>query len=245
MNFDFLVKFIEQIKDLSCKRAAGLVLSMVIMLSIYKIDAIMPYVDQYVTPKEPPKATRGLLYSSMDLDIKDKNLDTVKTYLEQYATPYLKDIAFISIYKYIPEGPEYSYQGRILVQSKFHPTLADERTLQELNLGWVPLWSGRNVTELLFNNQAVLIEYDPSLQGFIIIRPPQEKIVPHRLLGVNTEILLDLGVRHILYQPIVYEERVVGYVAIYVSALDEVGYNSLFEMARSLSSRVGRYLVED
>lgn len=245
MNFDFLVKFIEQIKDLSCKRAAGLVLSMVIMLSIYKIDAIMPYVDQYITPEEPPKATKGLLYSSVDLDIKAEHLNMINQYLEQYATPYIKDIAFISIYKYIPEGPDYSYQGRILVQSKFHPTLGDERTLKELNLGWVPLWSGRNVTELLFNNQAVLVDYDPSLQGFIIIRPPQEKITPHRLLGVNTEILLDLGVRHILYQPIIYGERIVGYVAIYLATLDDAKYNSLFEMARSLSSRVGRYLVED
>ena len=244
MNFDFLVKFIEQIKDLSCKRAAGLVLSMVIMLSVYKIDTIMPYVDQYITPKEPPKATKGILYSSVDLDIKDEHIDMVTSYLEQYATPYVKDFAFISIYKYIPEGPDYSYQGRILVQSKFHPTLADTRTLKELNLGWVPLWSGRNVTEHLFDNQTVLVSYDATVKGFVITKPPQDKITPHQLHSVNTDILFDLGIRYIIYQPIKYGDRIVGYVAIYLTALD-TKYDSLVEMARSLGSRVGRYLVED
>lgn len=244
MNFDFIIKFIEQIKDLNCKRAFGLVVSMVIMLSVYKIDSIMPYVDKYIFAKEPTKATKGLVLSSVDLDVKDEHLKTLTSYIEQYATPYIQDFAFMNIYKYVPEGPEYYYQGRILVQSKVHPTL-DERTIKELNLNWVPLWAGRNVTEHLFDSVPVLTQYDPELNAFTIVKPESAKKTLHHLQSVNTPVLIDLGIRYIMYYPIEYEDRIVGYISIYLRVLPEDKHKQLLDMVHSLSSRIGRYLVED
>lgn len=115
--------------------------------------------------------------------------------------------AFAAVYKFLPEGNPYLYQGRKLMADA--SKLLNDNFIEESDLDWIPLWNGKNSIELILEDTTV----------HAVIKDRQlvlnEGVVDKTTSGV-VDSLLNEKLGGYYMQPINRYETIIGYVVIYV-----------------------------
>lgn len=250
------VEFIKSIRDLSFGKILVVVLALVLVIGLWKVDSFYSVydsitkklVDSSTTQQQssPTVETKtvgksAFLSDPEDLQITPESLDKIKKYTVQYLTTAPREIVLVTIFKFLPEGDDYLYQGRVLVylNSSLRISSSDD-LVKELNMRWIPMWSGRKVVEDILTGDPTVI--DVFEDGTVFSRKSNRKL---QVESVNMTMLADIGVRGAYFFPIKKGSRVVAYITIFsdekITADLENDFNSLCER---ISSHIVNYLIE-
>lgn len=245
---EHIIKFIEVVKDLSIKKMVVLFIVFSLLLSIWKIDFILTYIDSKIEksntkPNTPTVEDKTRVLSHIDIDIPEPNRIVIEEYTDKYLDPFQNDLAFSSIYKFLPEGDEYLYQGRVLVYLTSRDESLSKLVAKEMNIAWIPLFSGKTIVEQVLDNQPIQIKLDKD--SFKYKWTPKSTNIETELVihSVNLEILKEVSVKFIYYHPISKNNKVIGYIVLYFK--NEPDIQRIKEVSSILSARLLPYLLEE
>ena len=174
------------------------------------------------------------------MDVSPENLEKLKSYLSEYLPRFPQSTYSIAVFKFLPPGYEYSYQGRILVAFKSKQLNEEDefKLLKELNVNWIPMWSGKASMEALVDLKDVALVFDEKDQKFKLENKPD--IIPNS----NLPILGELGIKTIYRYPIQSGNRAIGYLSIYLTeSLDQEKLQELKRTSSYFSNRIVSYLL--
>lgn len=246
-----IIKLVELLKDLSYKKIAVLVLVFAFCTVVWKIEVIFPFVESKMFQKKGEAVVarydNELVLSSKSLDIAESDIIVIKQYVEKYLEPLQSQLAFTSIYKFIPEGETYLYQGRVLVNLNSKEEAISNLVAKEMNVSWIPLFSGKAVVEEILDNKIITITYSREEGKFkwIPSKERSDRNTPIDLVihSVNLDLLKEIGVEFIIYYPISKSGKVVGYITMYFKKSPDV--RRVKEISSILSARLLPYLTKE
>ena len=246
-----IIKLVELLKDLSYKKIAVLVLVFAFCTAVWKIEVIIPYIEAKVFEKRDdshtPKYGNELVLSSKNLDIAESDIIVIKQYVEKYLEPLQSKLAFTSVYKFIPEGETYLYQGRVLVDLNSKEESISNLVAREMNVSWIPLFSGKAVVEEILDNKIITITYSREEGKFkwIPSKDGSDRNTPIDLVihSVNLDLLKEVGVEYIVYYPIAKSGKVVGYLTMYFKKSPDL--RQVKDISSILSARLLPYLTKE
>ena len=241
-----LLTILRELRDLNVKKIAILLLSSFILIGIWKFDVVVDTIIKVDSHYEKSngksqKQQQSFLYSKHSaIDISQENLDKLRSYLAEYLSKFPQSTYSIAIFKFLPPGYEYSYQGRILIAFKSKQLKEEEeaKLLKELNVNWIPMWSGKASMEALVELKDIALVFDEKEQRFELENKPD--IIP----SSNLPILGELGIKSIYRFPIQSGNRAIGYISIYLTeSLDEAKLQELKRTSSYFSNRIVSYLL--
>lgn len=181
-----------------------------------------------------------------DMDISEKNLMIIKEYAdESFSLVYSLSNqlpAYLTVYKFIPEGDDRYFQGRVLVSDHTNIKTNLDLLLKEAGLVWMPMWVNKGTLERIIVDESFLskLVVSPDKKGVYL-----EDDVETRG-RVNMSIVYDMGVRWYYFYPISKGDYPVGYL---VWALfgkpDEHELNHIHSKSVVLATRIYGYLLND
>lgn len=240
-----LLTILRELRDLNVKKIAILLLSSFILIGIWKFDIVVDTLikvdSHYKKNSKDQKPQQTLLYSRHSaVDVSPENLEKLKAYLSEYLPRFPQSTYSIAVFKFLPPGYEYSYQGRILVAFKSKQLNEEDefKLLKELNVNWIPMWSGKASMEALVDLKDVALVYDEKDQKFKLENKPD--VIPNS----NLPILGELGIKTIYRYPIQSGNRAIGYLSIYLT--ESLSQEKLQELKRTssyFSNRIVSYLL--
>lgn len=247
---ELIVKLIELIRDLSYKRIVVLVLVFMFLTTIWKIEVILPYIEGKVQERKKDAVvikTDPLLMSSQNLDITEPDMIVIKQYVDRYLEPLQPYLAFTSVYKFIPEGETYLYQGRVLVDLNSKEESISNLVAKEMNVTWVPLFSGKALVEEILENKSVVITYNQETGKFrwlpTLSNTGRSEPIDLVIHSVNLDLLKEVGVESMHYHPISKNGKVVGYLTMYFKKKPDS--KQVKDIASILSARLLPYLIRE
>lgn len=182
-----------------------------------------------------------VLNSESNSGISKENMEQIRSYLLEYLQKYPKSVYSISLFKFLPSGHEYGYQGRLLVafKSKFLSDDEERKFLSELNANWIPMWSGKGSMEYIIDGKSVVLNYDSENQNFKI------KDDFDHIPSSNFSILGELGIKSIFRYPIIFTDQSIGYLSIYLTEeLDSKTEQDLKKISTFLANRLSSYMID-
>lgn len=238
-----LLNILRELRDLNAKKIAVLLLSSFILVGVWKFDTVVDTVikiDSHYR-KDKKESKQSFLYSkNSSADISQENLIKLKEYLNDYLPRFPQSTYSIAIFKFLPPGYDYAYQGRILVafKSKQLNEEDENKLIKELNVNWIPIWSGKASMESLIDLKEVALVFDEKDQHFKFESKPD--IIPNS----NLPILGELGIKTIYRFPIISGNKTIGYLSIYLTdTLDKTKEQELKRTSSYFSNRIVSYLL--
>lgn len=239
-----LLNILRELRDLNIKKIVILLFSSLFLLGVWKFDTVVDTVikiDSHYKKDKKEVKQQSLIYSrNSAIDISPENLEKLKIYLNDYLSKFPQSTYSIAIFKFLPPGYEYAYQGRILVAFKTKQLSSEdeEKLVKELNVNWIPIWSGKASMESLIDLKDVVLSFDDKEQHFKLDSKPDK--IPNS----NLPILGELGVKTIYRFPIQSGNRAIGYLSIYLTeALDDNKLQELKRTSSYFSNRIVSYLL--
>lgn len=243
--FAELVSIIKEIKDLSIKKILILLFSSALLIGVWKFDIVVDSllkVQKSVATKEPKKSSSVLYDVSSDSGISAENLNRMRTYLAEYLLDKFPKYTYsVSIFKFLPPGSVYSYQGRMLVafKSRYLTDQEEEIFLKELNVNWIPIWSGRQGMELVLDGSPSSLRYDGDSQTYRF----QDSFDYNP--ASNYLLLGESGIKSIFRYPVIAGGNTVGYLSVYLTdELTKDKEQEIKKVSSQLASKVVNYLVD-
>lgn len=241
-----LLNILNLLKDLTYKKVFVILLSGIILITVWRFDTVIDYYIKLnsksndIAPVEKDKTKSNItIYSnSSDSGISEENMKEMQNIATEYLSKYADTFA-ISAFKFLPPGYEYAYQGRILIlfKSKSLSEIDEQKLIKDLNINWIPIYSGKGSVEKLLDNLPVYLKYNPELNKFISTE--ESDFTP----SSNLSRLAELGVKSIYRYPIIHDDRTVGYIAVYINKeLSESEIAEFKRISSFLSSRLINYL---
>lgn len=248
-----ILNIIKELKDLSVKKTLILLLSAIILLAVYKFDTVIDSTIKiqnhiFKNPQEvihsPIKDKPKIIVDiEQDFGVSEQNLEYLKQYVLEYLNRYPQNVYSVQVFKFLPQGSMYSYQGRALIvfKSKQLQDKDEAKLLKELNISWIPMWSGKNQMEQILQQIPVVLKYDENINQFIS-NDNNHDFAP----SANFQLLHELGVKTIFRYPIIQNNNVVGYLQVYLTeVIDEKTEIDLKRISLFLSNRIVNYLTEE
>lgn len=238
-----LLTILRELRDLNFKKIVILLFSSFILIGVWKFDTVVDTVIKIESHyrKDKKEVKNDILYSrSSASGISLENLEKLKGYLNEYLPKFPQSTYSIAIFKFLPPGHEYSYQGRILVafKSKQLNEEDESKLLKELNVNWIPMWSGKKSMEALIDLKDITLVFDEENNYFKLESKPD--IIPNS----NLPILGELGIKTIYRFPIQSGNRAIGYISIYLTeSLDKNKEQELKHTSSYFSNRIVSYLL--
>lgn len=181
-----------------------------------------------------------------DMDISKENLTIIQGYAdESFSLVYNLTNqlpVFMAIYKFIPEGDDRYFQGRILVSEHTNLTVDLDLMLKEAGLIWIPMWVNKGTLERVM--------FDESFLSELIVTTNRRGVFLEDDLEtrgkVNMTILYDIGVRWYYYYPITKGDYPIGYLvwALY-NKPSESDLNHIHSKSVVLSTRIYNYMLNN
>lgn len=240
---DWVAKVIEQLKDASVKRILVLAICAGLILSIWKIEPILEYYKTLHQSSKTDKAenvskptvTEDLAHTTtfeVPAELKEK----IKSQYLSIQKDVPKNIFLIAVYKFLPGQHDYEYQGRLLVMLDLPQIFNEDQTLtaKELDMNWVPIWSGKEVVELLLEKKTVISKLEDTEGKFYL----EDKINLDRMPSLNKEAIINYGVKQIIRYPIVRNDRTVGYILVHLTTNSDEEANEAKKFASLLSGKI-------
>lgn len=241
-----LLSIIQVLKDLTPKKIMVLLLSGIILIAVWKFDSVVDtsfklYERLNKDSQEiRPIQSRLIFDESSDIGVSVDNKEIIKSYVVDYLSKFPSSVYSISVFKFLPPGESYAYQGRALIvfKSKDMDIAQEGKFLRELNVHWMPIWSGKHSVESLLNGLPVTLIYNDTKNVFFDPNSIQD-VTP----SSNFSLLHEVGVKSIYRHPIILNERVIGYISIYFNEkLNPQTEKETNRIAGYLNSRIASYL---
>ena len=244
-----LAKLIESLKDFTVKRILLLSAIGVISLLIWKIDPILTYLANRppkhveTAPKTVEKSPAIIYDSSTDiLSVAKVDVDKLFTAVEGVVTNTNLPVASVAIYKFVPGSIPHEYQGRALVYY-WNKQIGSNREqaeakIDEINLRWLPIWSGKDTIEELLDGHTTKSKLVG--QEFVFTNSQGQQEVDN-IPSINQDSMILDGVKGIYRQPIKRNAHIVGYISIFL-ADDNVPEADLQKYAGLISAKTARML---
>ena len=258
---DWVVKLIEQLKTMTIKRILLFLVSAVIVLLIWKIDPILNYLgnksNQAIHTQAQAKSeealkqaesVKPLIYNAHDINnLTDIDLAKINSSFEASRGQVPAGTEFVAIYKFLPGMQEFEYQGRILIlfrsTSKNPERTPEQEVAKELDLLWVPIWSGKEVVGELLENKPVYSTVNSETHVFVATTK-DGRTLPDTVPTRSIDGLANYNIKSVYRYPIRRSNRTVGYVSLYLSS--EIGDTAtLEEYSSRLSGKISAYMVSD
>ena len=238
-----ILKLLELIKDLPIKKIFILSIVGSFMLGIMKLEVVLPYVQEHFMhkPIEPPKVVRSNVLSSVDLDVAPDDLLIIKQYTDKYSSQLGADLYSASVYKFIPEGESYMYQGRVLAYLNASDEMTGQYLAKEMNVSWIPLWSGKPIVEEIMSNKTIEVFFSQDQYKYHWQPSGASTKAEFIIHSVNLDLLKEIPIVYMYYQPIQRNGNVVGYIALYFKK--EPNKQQVKEIASTLSARLLPYIL--
>lgn len=244
-----LAKLIESLKDFTVKRILLLSAIGIISLVIWKIEPILTYMTNR-PPKHVETAPKtveklpAIIYDS-DTDILSvAKVDTDKLFkaVSGVVTNTNLPVASVAIYKFVPGSIPHEYQGRVLV-FYWNKQIGDNREqaeakIEEINLRWLPIWSGKDTIEELLDGHTTKSKLVG--QEFVFTDSQGQQEVDN-IPSINQDSMILDGVKGIYRQPIKRNAHIVGYISIFLTD-DNVPEADLQKYAGLISAKTARML---
>lgn len=229
-----LTKFLDALKNAKTKTIV-LFLSCLIVISsivILQRDNVVAIVDLVKNGKR----SFNTIKTGEILD------DNIVSILSEKLNSQQQLIKYLAVFKFQPTGEEYQYQGRVLIGIAHRYKMSNSAFIENLNYGWIPLWSGKAEVEEVLARKTVLIKAD--LNGVEPIFTINDKV--HTIQSVTSSFLTSLDVNRFFLYPMIYKNRVVAYIAIaYHKDIHELSNEELIKIAKAISRAIFQFVVED
>lgn len=181
-----------------------------------------------------------------DMDITEYNLEIIKQYSDEIfkdTSVLLHDLpVLMTIYKFIPEGNDIYFQGRLLVTDNNGSDLDLDIILKEAGLVWVPMWVNKGTLERIMNDETFLSELyrEENKRGVFLENDLNTRG------RVDMTLIYDNGVKYFLFYPITKYDYPIGYISWGLKYKpDEKELNILKTKSASLSSRIYNYMLNE
>lgn len=247
-----LAKLIESLKDFTVKRILLLAVIGIVSLVIWKIDPILTYLASR-PPKHteaPPKTVEKLpaiIYDSTTDILKVARVDTDKLFqaVEKVVTNTSLPVASVAIYKFVPGNIPHEYQGRVLV-FYWNKQIGNDREqaeakIDEINLRWLPIWSGKDTIEELLDGHPTKSKLVDQEFRFTNSKGQEEL---DNIPSINQDSMIMDGVKGIYRFPIKRNAHIVGYISIFLTE-DNVPDADLQKYAGLISAKTARMLEDN
>lgn len=242
------------IKDLPIRKVFIIVLIIIPALLVNNLDAVVSIVDglsksEVALHKESSAKLVKTDNSVLVIDpsvtsVPENELNMVKSYISGFSHTLPNYINLVGVYKFLPEGEDLYYQGRVLLMLQTETiNYSSTDLIKELNLHWLPIWSARKGVELLLSGIPVVTELDPATGKQIITNGQTPVVEPDSI--INTNMLMSLGVRTLFRYPVKSGSRVVGYLYWCTSkeSLSKSNIDELSDISSKLASSIAYHIV--
>lgn len=202
-----------------------------LLLFLYNIKEISSLWGDY-------KNKHRYVVTQDEVNISGASRKEIDKYTDNFGAEATDDIQLVLVYKFIPAGVTYLYQGRALIA--YHSRLVDTRTfLYESDITWMPLWIGRNAMEYVLAGKTV--NYLLSVGEDGVGRVQYEGSNTYDSIpAVNMKILLAEGLQSVQLIPIKNEGQVIGYMSVYSKG----PHADFAKIGDQFAARISRYMVE-
>lgn len=246
-----LIELVVGLKDLSWKRIILLGFVATFTILIMKAELFIDMYSKHASKSAEVKSVKtsslsqhgGLLSVDPDLDISQKDIEEIQSYVDKYYEILPPSVISLSVFKFLPEGEEYLYQARVLVYIKSSKIQDVDKFVKETRIKFIPIWSGKFNIEKLLIGEPTLSKFNKESKEFTRLETVQSGIdIIDTIPSSNLSVLVEYGVQTIYRYPIKYQNRVIGYVSVYSSQLSDDELKSLEETLEKFSSRIAVYL---
>lgn len=216
------------VKKGSFLKIFGVSLCIIVVCLAYNLPTILE------VAKQPMADRSSVLASAKDLRISQDNLKVITQYMNYHLQDVDDSVRLVLLYKFIPQGNTYLYQGRAIANFVSLRGIRDPQTLlKEAGLTYIPMWTSKAIMSKVLDGETVKVSFSDN--GF-------EYMDDGKPLGdtpsLKFSLLFDRGITDGIIYPVFDNGVVVGYLFFLGRDVQNVS-----GLAKSLGDRLAHYIV--